>query len=102
MRARWQSIPAPDVADGLILFDGVCVLCSGWVRFVIERDAAERFRFVPIQSPYGSALASRTGGEAQPRRPRSAKPLAAVVDADSWMARAKVSPAPMIEPLVRS
>src|SRR5882724_3502164 len=59
MRARWQSIPAPDVADGLILFDGLCVLCSGWVRFVIERDAAERFRFVPIQSPYGSALASR-------------------------------------------
>ena len=39
---------------------------------------------------HGSALASRTGGEAQPRRPRSAKPLAAVVDADSWMARAKV------------
>ncbi|MDB5400610.1 MAG: hypothetical protein JWQ55_2628, partial [Rhodopila sp.] len=23
-----------DVADGTVLFDGVCVLCSGWFRFV--------------------------------------------------------------------
>jgi predicted DCC family thiol-disulfide oxidoreductase YuxK len=61
MTARWQSQLAPDIPDGLILFDGVCVLCSGWVRFVIERDKAERFRFVPIQSPYGSALAVRFG-----------------------------------------
>jgi len=61
MTARWQSQPAPDIADGLILFDGVRVLCSGWVRFVIERDKTERFRFVPIQSPYGSALATRFG-----------------------------------------
>jgi predicted DCC family thiol-disulfide oxidoreductase YuxK len=61
MTARWQSQPASDIADGLILFDGVCVLCSGWVQFVIDRDKAQRFRFVPIQSPYGSALAARFG-----------------------------------------
>jgi len=52
---------AADVPDGLILFDGVCVLCSGWVRRVIERDRAARFRFTPIQSPYGAALAGRFG-----------------------------------------
>src|ERR1700736_6797507 len=48
-----------DVPDRLILFDGVCVLCSWWVRFVIERDASARFRFVAIQSSRGSALATR-------------------------------------------
>lgn len=47
--------------DGIILFDGVCVLCSGWVRFVATRDAARRFRFTPIQSPYGRHLAETLG-----------------------------------------
>jgi predicted DCC family thiol-disulfide oxidoreductase YuxK len=41
-----------DAPDRLILFDGVCVLCSWWVRFVIERDTGARFRFVgaPVSS----------------------------------------------------
>ncbi|MEJ1967353.1 MAG: DCC1-like thiol-disulfide oxidoreductase family protein [Rhizomicrobium sp.] len=47
--------------DGIILFDGVCVLCSGWVRFVAQRDAARRFRFTAIQSPYGRRLALSLG-----------------------------------------
>ena len=42
---------------GLILYDGVCVLCSGWVRFVASRDEARLFLFTPIQSEYGRALA---------------------------------------------
>jgi len=48
-----------DVPDRLILFDGVCVLCCWWVRFVIERDASAWFRFVAIQSTRGSAPATR-------------------------------------------
>jgi predicted DCC family thiol-disulfide oxidoreductase YuxK len=48
-----------DAPDRLILLDGVCVLCSWWVRFVIERDAGARFRFVATQTPRGSALAKR-------------------------------------------
>ncbi len=43
--------------DGIILYDGVCVLCSGWMRFVLDRDVKGTFRFTPIQSPYGRALA---------------------------------------------
>jgi len=43
--------------DGIILYDGVCVLCSGWMRFVLRRDKSRLFRFTPIQSNYGSALA---------------------------------------------
>jgi predicted DCC family thiol-disulfide oxidoreductase YuxK len=49
-----------DVRDGeIILFDGVCVLCSRWFRFVTARDADHRFRFVAIQSPDGRAIADR-------------------------------------------
>jgi predicted DCC family thiol-disulfide oxidoreductase YuxK len=47
--------------DGLILYDGVCVLCSGWTRFVLRRDCNRLFRFTPIQSDYGSALARALG-----------------------------------------
>lgn len=38
-----------DVVE-VILFDGVCNLCIGWVQFVIERDPRRRFRFAPLQS----------------------------------------------------
>jgi len=58
---RWSPQPAPDEPDGLILFDGVCVFCSRWVRFVIDRDPAHRFSFTPIQSERGRALAERFG-----------------------------------------
>ena len=51
---RW-----PD--DDVILYDGVCIFCSRWVRFVIARDTARRFRFTPIQSDYGSRLARAFG-----------------------------------------
>jgi predicted DCC family thiol-disulfide oxidoreductase YuxK len=47
--------------DEVILFDGVCVFCSRWVRFVMVRDVAARFRFTPIQSPYGTRLAQALG-----------------------------------------
>ena len=47
--------PWPD--DDVILYDGVCVFCSRWVRFVAARDRERRFRFTAIQSPYGTRLA---------------------------------------------
>ena len=34
----------------LILFDGLCNLCSGSVQFVVGRDPAGRFQFAPLQS----------------------------------------------------
>ncbi|WP_026461853.1 thiol-disulfide oxidoreductase DCC family protein [Adhaeribacter aquaticus] len=36
--------------ESIILFDGVCNLCNGFVQFVIERDAANRFKFASLQS----------------------------------------------------
>ncbi|MEY4556121.1 MAG: hypothetical protein RL093_1240 [Pseudomonadota bacterium] len=59
--SRWSPQPAPDEPDGLILFDGVCVFCSRWVRFVIDRDPERRFSFVAIQSDRGRVLAARFG-----------------------------------------
>jgi predicted DCC family thiol-disulfide oxidoreductase YuxK len=59
--SHWSPQPAPDEPDGLILFDGVCAFCSRWVRFVIEHDPEGRFRFLPIQSEAGRALALRYG-----------------------------------------
>ena len=47
--------------DNVILFDGVCIFCSRWVRFVAQRDTARRFRFTPIQSSYGTRLALTFG-----------------------------------------
>jgi predicted DCC family thiol-disulfide oxidoreductase YuxK len=47
--------------DDVILFDGVCVFCSRWVRFVADRDTQRRFRFTTIQSDYGARLAKAVG-----------------------------------------
>ena len=50
-----------DVPDGTVLFDGVCVLCSAWFRFVAARSPQTRFRFTPIQGAQGRKLALRLG-----------------------------------------
>ena len=47
--------------DDMILYDGVCIFCSRWIRFVATRDVERRFRFTPIQSGYGTRLAQTFG-----------------------------------------
>ena len=47
--------------DDVILYDGVCVFCSRWIRFIATRDTSKRFRFTPIQSDYGARLAQAFG-----------------------------------------
>jgi predicted DCC family thiol-disulfide oxidoreductase YuxK len=59
--SRWAPRPAPGWPDGLILFDGVCVLCSNFVRMVLERDEKRRFRFATVQSPIGQVLSRELG-----------------------------------------
>jgi predicted DCC family thiol-disulfide oxidoreductase YuxK len=75
----WHPVPAADLPDHLILFDGVCVLCSRWVDFVIARDAAARFRFVAIQAPLGRELAVRFGID-----PDTPETNAVVVNGRAW------------------
>ena len=55
----YRSDPAvPAFADdkAIIVFDGVCAFCSGFVRFVAQRDRRRQFRFIPAQSRLGTAL----------------------------------------------
>ena len=50
-----------DASQPLIVFDGVCVLCSGFVRMVVRLDRKNRFRFATAQSPFGEALFRKYG-----------------------------------------
>ncbi len=40
----------------VILFDGVCNLCTGSVQFILKRDIEKRFLFSSLQSGYGQKL----------------------------------------------
>ncbi|MEO6169167.1 MAG: thiol-disulfide oxidoreductase DCC family protein [Chitinophagales bacterium] len=40
----------------IILFDGVCNLCNGFVQFIIKRDKKERFVFGALQSERAKEL----------------------------------------------
>jgi predicted DCC family thiol-disulfide oxidoreductase YuxK len=40
----------------ILLFDGVCILCSGIVKFVIKRDSQYKFKFAALQSEAGQSL----------------------------------------------
>ncbi len=40
----------------IILFDGVCNLCSGSVQFIIQRDPSARYKFASLQSAFGQAF----------------------------------------------
>ena len=40
----------------IILFDGVCNLCNGFVQFVIRHDKKQTFKFASLQSDYAASL----------------------------------------------
>lgn len=47
-------------ADGpILLFDGVCNLCSRTVQFIVEHEEAPTIRFCSLQSEAGRALLER-------------------------------------------
>ncbi len=39
-----------DLANPIILYDGVCALCNRAVRFVLKHDYHDRFRFAALQT----------------------------------------------------
>ena len=43
----------------IVVFDGMCNLCSSTVDFITARDPANVFTFVPMQSPRGQELLQR-------------------------------------------
>ena len=42
----------------IVLFDGICNMCVWSVRFIISRDANDKFRLASIQSEVGKKIIS--------------------------------------------
>lgn len=55
-----EIVPEISIRD-IIVFDGVCVLCSGFMRFVLRHDREEHFLFMTAQSAQGEALYAALG-----------------------------------------
>ena len=53
----------PHFADDqpIIVFDGYCALCSGWVNFVMQHDNAKTYRLLSAQSALGQAIYAHYG-----------------------------------------
>lgn len=47
----------------VVLYDGVCALCNGIVKFLLARDRHDRFRFLALQSELGRAIVRARGGD---------------------------------------
>lgn len=45
----------------IILFDGMCNLCNGFVQFLIKRDKKVKFKFASLQSVSGQSLLLKFG-----------------------------------------
>ncbi|GAB2502075.1 thiol-disulfide oxidoreductase DCC family protein [Lysobacter humi (ex Lee et al. 2017)] len=48
-------------AGPVIVFDGICLLCNAWVRFLLRHDRRAHYRFAAMQSPAGAALLAAYG-----------------------------------------
>lgn len=49
-----------DRSDNILLFDGVCNLCNGLVRFIIKHDHKRKIMFAPLQSDTAVRLLRET------------------------------------------
>jgi predicted DCC family thiol-disulfide oxidoreductase YuxK len=70
----------PAGVEGVVLFDGYCVLCDNSVQFVLDRDRRGVFRFAPSQSPGARPFLDRCGLGAAPG-------TIVLVERDGWSVR---------------
>jgi predicted DCC family thiol-disulfide oxidoreductase YuxK len=54
--------PYPSVGTHVVLYDGVCGLCSRLVQFLLRHDRHRVFSFASLQSGVGKFLVERSGG----------------------------------------
>lgn len=45
----------------IVVFDAQCLLCNGWVKFLLRHDQRGVFRFAAIQSRTGQVLLQQAG-----------------------------------------
>ena len=53
--------PGLAVPSRFMVFDGVCVLCNGAVRFILAHEREPAFSFAPVQSALGQRLLAALG-----------------------------------------
>ena len=58
------AVPAFADDKPVIVFDGECIFCSGWVRFLLRHDRRAQYRYLTAQSPLGQALYRHYGLDA--------------------------------------
>lgn len=51
----------PSSDHSIVLFDGVCNLCSGAVQFILKRDPGGKFKFASLQSDVGQQFSIKLG-----------------------------------------
>ncbi len=57
MKLQFSPALQTDLAGrDIIVFDGECVLCSGFFRFMLRHDTARQFSFIMAQSDLGARL----------------------------------------------
>lgn len=56
-----ETVKTATQGKDLIVFDGVCVFCNAWVKFVLRFDKAARYSFVIAQSELGEMLYAELG-----------------------------------------
>ena len=52
----------------VVLFDGVCLFCEGWVNFVLDHKGSDKIFFIPLQkvelTSSSKEIIEKFGGEA--------------------------------------
>jgi predicted DCC family thiol-disulfide oxidoreductase YuxK len=66
--------------DNVVIFDGVCNLCTHSVRFILDHEAAPTLRFTPLQSPAGARALRELGFD-----PEDAKTFVLIADAKVYV-----------------
>jgi predicted DCC family thiol-disulfide oxidoreductase YuxK len=64
MAFRQTQVPSGVEGAHLVLYDGVCGLCSHLLQFLLEHDHRSVFNFASLQSATGKAMVERFGGNA--------------------------------------
>ena len=69
----------------IVVFDARCLLCSGWVRFLLRRPGGDRIRFASMQGATGGRLLRDAG-----LQPDALQTLLVVDQGRSWQNTAAI------------
>lgn len=47
--------------SNVVLYDGICNFCNGWVDLLMKMDSKKKFKFCSLQSPQGKTILSMVG-----------------------------------------